>query len=105
MIAGTVRDILLSVYLAAGIALTLVLIVAAFFITKALLGLIRAVKRPLEGFGEVADATVEHIAKPLREGVSIGNVAGNAAGFTAGFVSGFLGRMRRGGDGKDRRKR
>ena len=65
MIAETVRDILLSVYLAAGIALTLVLIVAAFFVTKALLGLIRAAKRPLEGFGEVADATVEHIAKPL----------------------------------------
>ena len=100
MFIQDLRDILISVYLVAGILLTLVLMVAAAVITFAVWGLIKSVRRPLNNLGEVSDAAVEHIAKPLRDGVSMGSVLGGSAGFMTGFANGFYGRLRnRGGKG------
>ena len=98
MFIQDLRDILISVYLVAGILLTLVLILGAAVLVFALWGLIKAARRPLDNLGEVTDAAVEHIAKPLRDGVSMGSVLGGSAGFLTGFANGFYGRFRnRGG--------
>ena len=43
---------------------------------------------------------VEHIAKPLRDGVSMGSVLGGSAGFLTGFANGFYGRFRNKGGKK-----
>ena len=89
-----IRDIFLIVYLGAGIVLTIVLIFAAFFIAKAVLGIIKLSRHTVENVGKVTDATVEHFVKPLQEGMSLGNVLGGGFGFLTGFVGGL--RRRRG---------
>lgn len=87
-----IRDILISVYLVFGILLTLALLVFAFLLYKAVKGLINTATRTVGNFETVSKASVEHIAKPLEEGVSVGTVAGNMAGFATGFVAGMRGR-------------
>ena len=88
-----IRDILISIYLIGGILLTLALIVFAFLIFMSFRGLASIMKRTATNFEQVSEAAVEHIAKPLEEGVSAGSVAGNMAGFATGFVAGMRGRM------------
>jgi hypothetical protein len=91
-IIAAIRDILISVYLLVGIVLILGMLVFAYLIYRASKGLIGTVTRTAENFEKVSDAAVEHIAKPLEEGISVGSVAGNAVGFATGFVAGMRGR-------------
>jgi len=100
MIAA-IRDILISVYLLAGIVLVMVMLVFVFLVFKASKGLIGATKRIAENLERVSDATVEHIAKPLEEGISVGSVAGNVVGFVTGFVAGMRGRSANEKDGNE----
>ena len=100
MFIQDLRAILISAYLVAGILLTLALIVGVAVLVFALRGLIRAARHPLDNLGEVTDAAVEHIAKPLRDGVSMGSVLGGGAGFLTGFANGFYGRFRNKGGKK-----
>ena len=88
-IIAAIRDILISVYLLAGVVLTLALLIFAFLLYKAVRGLISVGTRTAENFEKVSKSAVEHIAKPLEEGVSFGSVAGNAVGFATGFVAGL----------------
>ena len=90
-----IRDIFLIVYLGAGIVLTLVLIFAALFIARAVLKIIKLARQSVENVGKVTDATVEHLVKPLQEGMSFGNVLGGGFGFVTGFVSGLRRRSER----------
>ena len=99
-----IRDILISVYLIAGIVLTVGLLVFAFLLFLAVRALIRAATRGVENFSKVSDAAVEHIVKPLEEGMSIGSVAGNTLGFATGFIAGLRGRSKRGKDDDKRDK-
>lgn len=103
-IVTTIRDILISIYLIGGILLTLALLVFAFLLYKALKGLINVSTRTAGNFEKVSEAAVEHIAKPLEEGVSVGTVAGNVAGFATGFVAGMRGRKSK-EDEKKKKKR
>ena len=91
-IIAAIRDILISVYLLVGIVLVLGMLIFAYLIYRASKGLIGTVTRTAENFEKVSDAAVEHIAKPLEEGISVGSVAGNAVGFATGFVAGMRGR-------------
>ena len=91
-IIASIRDILISLYLIVGIVLTLAILVFAFLIFKASKGLIGITTRTAENFEKVSSAAVEHIAKPLEDGVSVGSVAGNVVGFATGFVAGMRGR-------------
>ncbi len=108
-IIAAIRDILISVYLLAGILLVLAMLVFAFLIFRASKGLIGITKRTAENFEKVSEAAVDHIVKPLEEGVSVGSVAGNVVGFATGFVAGMRGRSAKdkaedeGGDKKKRR--
>ena len=102
-IAQVTRDILISVFLVAGILLMLATIVFSFFLFLAVRGLLRSLTRGTDNFGKVSDAAVEHIVEPLKEGVSLASTVGNAVGFATGFVAGMRGRRRRGkDDGKGR---
>jgi hypothetical protein len=91
-VIDAIRDILISIYLIAGIALTLALLVFAYLLFRAARGLLRALTRSVENLGKVTDAAVEHLVTPLEEGVSFGSVAGNAMGFATGFIAGLRGR-------------
>lgn len=102
-IATLVRDILVSVYLLAGVLITLVLGVMAFLVFKGVLGLTRKAGETLENVSKVSEAAVEHIVEPLSEGVSFSSSVGNAVGFASGFVSGLMGK--RPGGGKDKKKK
>lgn len=99
------RDLLISIYLILGILLTLVLVVGSFFIVKALLGLIRAAKRPLDNFGVASEAIIEHVVEPLKEGVSIGSVMGGSLSFVTGFLGGLTKRTFGGKSSKDKDKK
>jgi hypothetical protein len=103
-IVGIVRDILLSIYLLAGILFVLALLVFAFLLYKAVKGLINVMTRTAGNFEKVSQASVEHIAKPLEEGVSVGTVAGNLAGFATGFVAGLRGRKKKEEEKKKKRR-
>jgi hypothetical protein len=104
MVTENIRDILLSIYLGLGIVLTLVLIIGLYLLFRALLALIRAARKPLENLSQVTEAAVEHIVKPLKEGVSFANVMGGSLGFVNGFVGSIFNRtIRRGKDDKRRR--
>ena len=98
-----IRDILISVYLVAGILLTLALVVFSFMLYKALRGLIGAATRATENVGKVTEAAVEHVVTPLQDGVSFSSAAGNALGFATGFIAGLRGRRKR-GDKDDKKK-
>jgi hypothetical protein len=102
-IATLVRDILISVYLLAGVLITLVLGVMAFLLFKGVLGLTHKAGETLENVNKVSEAAVEHIVEPLSEGVSFSSTVGNAVGFASGFVSGFMGK--RSGKDRDRKKK
>ena len=107
---AAIRDILISVYLLAGIVFMLVMLVFAFLVFKASKGLIGATKRITENLERVSDAGVEYIAKPLEQGISVGSVAGNVVGFVTGFIGGMRGRSandkeRNEQGGREKRKR
>ena len=105
-IIAAIRDILISLYLLAGIVLTLGMLVFAFLLYKGVRGLIGVATRTAENFEKVSSSAVEHIAKPLEEGVSVGSVAGNMVGFATGFVAGMRGRSaKEKGDGDDGEKK
>jgi hypothetical protein len=106
IIAG-IRDILISLYLLLGIVLVLAIIVFMFLLYKAIKGLIGAATRTTENFEKISASAVEHISKPLEEGVSLGSVAGNMFGFAAGFIAGMRGRKtsKEDGDVESRFKR
>ncbi len=87
-----IRDILISVYLGVGIILTLALIVFSCLLYKALKGFISSATRSMDNVGKVSDAAVEHIVRPLEDGVSFSSVAGNSLGFATGFIAGLRGR-------------
>jgi hypothetical protein len=91
IIAG-IRDILISIYLLAGIVLVLAMVVFMFLLHKATKALLGAATRTTENFEKISASAVEHISKPLEEGVSLGSVAGNMFGFAAGFIAGMRGR-------------
>ena len=74
----TIRDILISVYLAGGILLMLLSIVFAFVLFLAVRGLIGSAKRATDSVNKVTDAAVEHIVEPLKDGVSF--ASGTEAG-------------------------
>ena len=97
----TIRDILISVYLAGGILLTLIAIVFAFLLFLAARGLISSAKRATDSVNKVTDAAVEHIVEPLQDGVSFASAVGNAMGLATGFVAGMRKRRKR-GDGDKR---
>ena len=101
----TIRDILISVYLAGGILLTLMLIVFALLLYLAARGLIGSAKRATDNVGKVTDAAVEHIVEPLRDGVSFASAVGNAFGLATGFIAGIRGRRKRGDGNGGRRGR
>ncbi len=95
-----IRDILISIYLIAGTIFTLVLVVVTFLLYKAVKGFIGAATRATDNVGKVTEAAVEHLVKPLEEGVSLPSVAGNTVGFLTGFIAGLRGRKSGDGDGK-----
>lgn len=91
IIAG-IRDLLISLYLLAGTVLVLAMIVFMYLLYRATKGLLGAATRTTQNFEKISESALEHIAKPLEEGVSIGAVAGNMFGFAAGFIAGMRGR-------------
>ncbi len=91
-VIAAIRDILLSLYLLAGILLMLGMLVFAFLLYKAMKGLINVATRTVRNFEQVSEAAKEHIVKPLEDGISLGSVAGNAAGFATGFIAGMRGK-------------
>ncbi len=93
-----VRDILLSVYLVAGIVFTLVLIVAAFLLFRTVRGLLRSLTRTADTVGKLTESIAENVVSPLSEGISGTTTAGRAMG----FASGFLGSLRRRGKKNDK---
>ncbi|MEX2598419.1 MAG: hypothetical protein WD533_02065 [Dehalococcoidia bacterium] len=94
-----VRDILLSVYLLAGILLTLILLVIAFLLYRAVRGLLKSVNRVTDNVAEFSDLAVDNLVTPMKEGTSFSGAAGNAFGFVTGFLSGLKGGR------KDKRER
>ena len=70
-IIAAIRDILISVYLLAGIVLVLGILIFTYLIYRASKGLIGTVTRTAENFEKVSSSAVEHIAKPLEEGISV----------------------------------
>ena len=93
-----VRDILLSVYLVAGIVFTLVLIVAAFLLFRTVRGLLRSITRTADNVGRLTESIADNVVSPLSEGISGTTTAGRAMG----FASGFLGSLRRRGRKNDK---
>jgi Ca2+/Na+ antiporter len=91
IIAG-IRDILISIYLLVGIVLVLAMVVFMFLLYKVTKDLLRTATRTTANFEKISASAVEHISKPLEEGVSLGSVAGNMFGFAAGFIAGMRGR-------------
>jgi hypothetical protein len=91
-IIAAIRDILISLYLLAGTVLVIAMVVCIFLLYKATKGLIGATTRTVQNFEKISESAVEHISKPLQEGVSIGSVAGNMFGFATGFIAGMRGR-------------
>ena len=87
-----IRDILISLYLIMGIVLTFAMLLFAYLLYRALKGLIKAATHAVDNVGKVSDAAVEHIVKPLGEGVSFSSVAGNSMGFVTGFIAGLRGK-------------
>ena len=91
IIAG-IRDILISIYLLAGIVLVLAVVVFIVLLYKVTKALLSTVTRTAENFEKISASAVEHNSKPLEEGVSLGSVAGNMFGFASGFIAGMRGR-------------
>ncbi len=100
-----VRDILLSIWLAAGIFLSLLLILLALLLFFVVRSLLKSVTRIVNDVGEFSDLTVENLVTPLREGVSFSTAVGNAFGFVTGFLSGLRGERRLARDQGDGRGR
>lgn len=98
-----VRDILISLYLLLGIVFVLAMIVFTYLMYRATKGLVGVVTRTAENFEKVSESAVEHIVKPLDNGVSTASLAGNALGFATGFIAGMRGRKaaKDKGDGED----
>ena len=92
-----IRDVLLSVYLVAGILLTLVLLVVVWLLFRAARKLLRSLTDTAEDVNRLTESVVDTVVKPLSEGVHMTTGAGNALG----FLSGFLGGRRSRDKGKD----
>ena len=101
----SVRDVLISVYLGAGIVLTLALLIFAYVLFRTARGLVRSATRVVDDLEKVSGAAVDHIVTPLEEGVSFSSAVGNTFGFMTGFVAGLRGRRKRGKDGGEDEKR
>ena len=99
-IITAIRDILISLYLLAGIVLVIAMVVFMFLLYRAIKGLIGVATRTTRNFEKISESAVEHISKPLQEGVSIGSVAGNMVGFATGFIAGMRGRKATKEDGE-----
>ena len=97
-IVENIRDIMISLYLIMGVVLSFAFLLFAFLLYKALKGLINAATHAVENVGKVSDAAVEHVVKPLEEGVSFSSVAGNSMGFVTGFIAGLRGKRAKKGD-------
>ena len=93
-----VRDILLSVYLVAGIVLTLALVIFAFLLFRAARSLLRSLNSTADNVSKLTESIVENVVTPLSEGISGTTTAGRAMG----FASGFLGSLRRRGRKNDK---
>ena len=91
-IIAAIRDILISIYLLTGIVLVIAILIFLFLFYKAMKGLINAATRVTQNVEKISESAIEHISKPLQEGVSIGSVAGNMLGFATGFIAGMRGR-------------
>jgi hypothetical protein len=91
-VIAAIRDILISLYLLLGVVLVLAMIVFMYLLYRATKGLINAATRTTENLEKVSQSAVDHISKPLEEGIGIGAVAGNMFGFAAGFIAGMRGR-------------
>ena len=91
-IIAAIRDILISLYLLEGTVLVIAMVVFISLLYKATKGLIGATTRTVQNFEKISESAIEHISKPLQEGVSIGSVAGNMLGFATGFIAGMRGR-------------
>ena len=89
--AQTVRDILLSVYLAGGILLTLALLLLAFLLYRGVRSLLKSSTRVADNVSELSDLAVENLVTPLRQGASFSNAVGSTFGFVSGFISGLRG--------------
>ena len=91
-VIAAIRDILISLYLLAGVVFVLAMILFAYLMYRALKGLVKVMTRTAENFEKVSESAVEHIVTPLEQGVSMASVAGNALGFATGFIAGMRGR-------------
>ncbi len=101
--AQFVRDILLSVYLVAGVVLTLALVVIVCLLYRAVRKLLRALTQSAENVSKLTEAVVDNVVTPLSEGITFTSAAGNALGFATGLIGGVRGRNKK-PDDKDRDK-
>ena len=99
MTVAVVRDILISSYMAAGIVLTLFLLVAACLLFKALRRLIGAmtsaadnVNKAAENVNKASQSAVEFMTAPANEGKAASFA--NGVGILVGLISGIRGRTR-----------
>jgi len=99
MTVAVVRDILISSYMAAGIVLTLFLLVAACLLFKALRRLIGAmtsaadnVNKAAENVNKASQSAVEFMTAPANEGKAASFA--NGVGILVGLISGMRGRTR-----------
>jgi len=100
-VIAAIRDIVIILYLLAGIVLVLAMILFTYLMYRALKGLVNVATRTAENVEKVSVSAVEHIVTPLDKGVSMASVAGNALGFAAGFIAGMRGRKAEKGDTDD----
>ncbi len=98
-----IRDILLSIYLVAGLALTIVLTVVAFSLYRAVRDLLRSLTKSAENVSKITESVVENVTAPLSEGRTFTSAAGNALGFISGFIGGLRGRKRNDDGGRGRK--
>ena len=103
-LAQTVRDILISVYLIAGILLMVAMLLFTFLLYKATRALLKSATRSFDNFGKVSDAAFEHIVTPLQEGVSLSKTLGGAVGFLIGFVTCIRGKKSDGDDDSKKKR-
>jgi hypothetical protein len=97
-VIAAIRDIVIILYLLAGIVFVLAMILFAYLMYRALKGLVNTVTRTAENIEKVSETAKEHIVAPLEEGISMASLAGNALGFATGFIAGMRGRKAEKGD-------
>ena len=80
-----VRDVLIIAYLCLGIVLSLVVLVAVFFLVRGMLRLMGIARRTLTSVEELTTMVTERVAKPFATSASVGRKLGGVLGFMAGF--------------------